>query len=107
MSQAGLFSSSYSSQVLPCPAWTGTGGITAQYESSSGSSPTMRGGSRRRKRRTVSKRKRRGIYGGFIPRSYNIRSNPVKQTRRVAPKKTSPKYTPFVNVSRSGSQKNH
>lgn len=108
MYQAGLFPSSYDSRSLPCPAWTGTGGLTYQYESEAGAVPVMRGGSKRRNRRNHSKRrtnKHKRMYGGFIPRSYNIRSNPVKQTKRVAPKKTPPKYS-VPNVSRSGSQKN-
>ena len=111
MSQAGLFPSSYDSRTLPCPAWTGTGGLTYQYESAAGAVPVMRGGSKPRNRRSYNKRskrrnnKRKGIYGGFIPRSHNIRSNPTKQTRRVDPKKTPTKYS-VPNVSRSGSQKN-
>ena len=99
MSQAGLFPSSYNSSTLPCPAWTGTGGLTYQYESAAGAVPAMRGGHKRsdhkrsgHKRimqkyggyKKYSRTKKR--YGGFVPRTQNPRPKKVvRRTKRGVP----------------------
>jgi hypothetical protein len=96
MSTAGSFPTIYNDKIIPCPSWTGTGGITARYESLGNAVPVIRGGNRTKKYRgkkgekggkdrKSGKRGTKRMRGGFIPDFHPVKKN--KKVKRATNKR--------------------
>jgi len=109
MSTAGSFPTIYNDKIIPCPSWTGTGGITARYESLGDAVPVIRGGSRTKKyrgkkggnSRKSGKRGTKRMRGGFIPPPVQKKPKNTKRVQKKRVQKIKSLPNPLISPSNS------